>query len=69
MRVNVFTEEMTDRIEIVVREVEGTKLVGLRFHDGSSGMTLWGRMDLRDLLKQAIVMLDEFHAAQAPKTA
>jgi hypothetical protein len=32
MRVNVYAEEMTDRIEIVVKEIEGEKFTGVRFY-------------------------------------
>jgi len=32
MRVNVYAEEITDRVEIVEKEVEGNKFTGLRFY-------------------------------------
>lgn len=32
MRVNVYAEEMTDRIEIISKEIEGQKFTGLRFY-------------------------------------
>ena len=32
MRVNVYSEEMTDRIEIIAKEVEGQQFTGLRFY-------------------------------------
>jgi hypothetical protein len=32
MRVNVYAEEMTDRIEIIEKEVDGHKFTGLRFY-------------------------------------
>lgn len=32
MRVNVYAEEMTDRIEIVSKEIDGHKFTGLRFY-------------------------------------
>ena len=32
MRVNVYAEEMTDRVEIISKEVEGEKLTGVRFY-------------------------------------
>jgi hypothetical protein len=32
MRVNVYAEEMTDRIEIVEKEAEGQKFTGVRFY-------------------------------------
>ncbi len=32
MRVNVYAEEMTDRIEIISKEIDGHKFTGLRFY-------------------------------------
>ena len=32
MRVNVYAEEMTDRIEIIAKEIDGHKFTGLRFY-------------------------------------
>jgi hypothetical protein len=32
MRVNVYAEEMTSRVEIVEKEIEGQKFTGLRFY-------------------------------------
>lgn len=32
MRVNVYAEEMTDRVEIISKEIDGTKFTGLRFY-------------------------------------
>jgi hypothetical protein len=32
MRVNIYAEEMTDKIEIISKEIEGTKFTGLRFY-------------------------------------
>ena len=32
MRVNVYAEEMTDRVEIVSKEVEGQKFTAVRFY-------------------------------------
>lgn len=32
MRVNVYAEEMTDRIEIISKEIEGRTFTGLRFY-------------------------------------
>ena len=32
MRVNVYAEEMTDRIEIVEKEIDGITFTGLRFY-------------------------------------
>ncbi len=32
MRVNVYAEEMTDRVEIISKTIEGQKFTGLRFY-------------------------------------
>ena len=32
MRVNVYAEEMTDRVEIIGKEIDGQKFTGLRFY-------------------------------------
>jgi hypothetical protein len=32
MRVNVYAEEMTDRIEIITKEIDGQRFTGLRFY-------------------------------------
>jgi hypothetical protein len=32
MRVNIYAEEMTDRIEIIGKEIEGQTFTGLRFY-------------------------------------
>ena len=32
MRVNVYAEEMTDRVEIVSKTIDGTVFTGLRFY-------------------------------------
>jgi len=32
MRVNVYAEEMTQRVEIIDKEIDGTKFTGLRFY-------------------------------------
>jgi len=32
MRVNVYAEEMTDRIEIIGKEIDGRRFTGLRFY-------------------------------------
>lgn len=32
MRVNVYAEEMTDRLEIISKEIDGHKFTGLRFY-------------------------------------
>ena len=32
MRVNVYAEEMTDRVEIISKEIDGQRFTGLRFY-------------------------------------
>lgn len=32
MRVNIYAEEMTDRIELIEKEVDGTKFTAVRFY-------------------------------------
>ena len=32
MRVNVYAEEITDRVEIISKEIDGTRFTGLRFY-------------------------------------
>ncbi len=32
MRVNVYSEEMTDRVEIIAKEIDGRAYTGLRFY-------------------------------------
>jgi hypothetical protein len=32
MRVNIYAEEITERIEIISKEIDGTKFTGLRFY-------------------------------------
>lgn len=101
MRVNVYAEEMTDRIEIIGKVIDGQTFTGLRFYlelpctipenysasafvrgmpgetinvsgpflhrpgdDDSAAITFWGKRDLRDVLRQALAMLDEHYGAQ-----
>lgn len=32
MRVNIYAEEITDRVEIISKEIEGEKFTGVRFY-------------------------------------
>ena len=32
MRVNIYAEEMTDRIEIITKEIDGIEFTGIRFY-------------------------------------
>lgn len=83
MRVNVYAEEMTDRIEIISKDIDGQRFTGLRFYlelpvthgqtqirgpfvhhpgdDDSAAVTFWGKSDLRQILKQALNILDEHY--------
>lgn len=61
MRVNVYAEEMTDRIEIISKEIDGHNLTGLRFYDDSSAVTFWGKRDLRSLLVRALELLEDHY--------
>lgn len=105
MRVNIYAEEMTGRVEIISKEIEGQEFTGLRFYlqlpasfitepnnnrpgyhirpatvddsvqanhyqapfihrpgdDDSSAVTFWGKRDLREVLKQALTMLDNHY--------
>lgn len=107
MRVNVYAEEMTNRIEIISKEIEGQEFTGLRFYlelpasfvpnplppdngdnerpatvsdtvqakhyqapfihrpgdDDSSAVTFWGKRDLREVLRQALALLDQHYEA------
>ena len=74
MRVNVYAEEMTLRVEIIEKQIAGQTFTGLRFYlelpvtepcsfdelpdDDSSAVTFWGKRDLRVLLRKALAMLD-----------
>ena len=101
MRVNIYAEEMTDRIEIIGKEIDGHTFTGLRFYlelpvslvdygeghtryatkedrhgvvqykgafihrpgdDDSAAVTFWGKRDLREVLRQALALLDEHYA-------
>lgn len=100
MRVNIYAEEMTNRIEIIEKEIDGSKFEAVRFYlylpvsyyrspednlhpihpsmkphgqlqgpfihregdDDSAAVTFWSRGKLREVLQQAITLLDEHHA-------
>lgn len=103
MRVNIYAEEMTERVEIISKEIDGRTFTGLRlylelptsyFHDGrgnvrpamqvdnvqalqlkgpfihhpgdddSSAVTIWGKRDLRDVLKLMLAKLDEHYGSE-----
>lgn len=87
---------MTDRIEIISKEIDGNKFTGLRFYlylpvthpvrlseagatlcddsqeyrgpflhragdDDSAAVTFWGKRDLREVLRKALQLLDEYY--------
>lgn len=86
MRVNIYAEEMTDRFEIVTKEVDGVKFTGLRMYlylpvthgqvelrgpfihkagdDDSSAVTFWGKTDLRDILHNALNVLEAYYSSR-----
>jgi len=83
MRVNVYAEETTDRIEIISKTINGTTFTGLRFYlelpatvrgiqyqgpfmhgvddDDSAAVTFWGKKDMRDAFRKALVLLDDHY--------
>lgn len=77
MRVNVYAEEMTERVEIISKEIDGQKFTGLRFYlelpvfdgregprpgdDDSSAVTFWGKQDLRVVLRRALDLLNSHY--------
>lgn len=107
MRVNIYAEEMTDRIEIISKTIEGHTFTGLRFYlelpvtmpsesvliheamkaganvavrdhgdqisgpfmhhpgdDDSAAITFWGKQDLRDIMKIALLKLDQHYGEE-----
>ena len=74
MRINVYSEELTDRVENVQIFAEGGQFDGIRFYlkthedlippkhgdDDSNAVTFWGRgrRDLIALFKQAVETLE-----------
>lgn len=95
IRIQVYAEEITDRVEIVERQVGDDLFIGCRFHlelpchvplpqggraimkgphgDDWSAVTLWTTTrksphDLRDVLRKALVLLDEHYAMRNGQT-
>lgn len=84
MRVNVYAEEITDRVEIIEKETPDGVFTGVRFwlelpvtraglqlrgrfmhhpgDDDSAAVTFWGKRDLLEVLKKAVVELEKHHA-------
>lgn len=112
MRVNVYAEEMTERIEIISKTIEGQEFTGLRLYlelptslpkevwlagptpqvakgyaeppndttrnvrgpfmhrpgdDDSAAITVWGKKDLRNVLRKMLKELDKHYAARKAK--
>lgn len=67
MQVNIYAEEMTDRVKIIGKEIDGHTFTGCRFYihrpgdDDSAAVTFWGKRDLRPLLRRALALLDEHY--------
>jgi hypothetical protein len=89
MRINVYAEEMTDRVEIVTKG----EFTGVRFYlelpvtlpvtlpnssspfqargpfmhhpgdDDSAAVTFWGKRELREALKKALVLLEKHYGS------
>lgn len=74
MRVNIYAEEMTGRVEIISKEIDGVVYTGLRFYfgfpfihreddDDSSAVTFWRKKnDLNILLESALLLLEKHHS-------
>lgn len=90
MRVNIYAEEMTRRVEIVEKTIDGITFTGLRIYlympvttpqggqiqgpfihregdDDSSAVTFWGKTSFRDVLRDALEMLDAHFAKRSSK--
>lgn len=90
MRVNIYAEELTDRIQVIGKVINGRLYTGLRIwlalpttirkptksdrglavkgpfihkpgDDDSSAITIWGKSDLRPILKRADELLYKFY--------
>ncbi len=89
MRVNIYAEEITNRVELITKEIEGQKFLGVRFYlelpatvngeqyqgpfmhhlndDDSSAVTFWGKNSLRELLKNALILIEDYYEGKGPK--
>lgn len=85
MRVNIYAEEITNKVELVSKDIDGKTYVGLRMYlelpvtvqgkhykgpfihrpgdNDSSAVTIWGKRDLRKLLRKSLAMLDCYYAS------
>lgn len=61
MRVNVYAEEMTDRIEIIGKEIEGHTFTGLRFYLELPASTFKYAMGSQHLKPDKDTPADGFH--------
>ncbi len=81
MRVNISAEEMTDRVEIISKQIDGQTFTGLRLYlelpasfihhpgdDDSAEITFWGKTDLRETLKVMMAELDKHYANRPART-
>lgn len=62
MRVNVYAEEMTDRIEIISKEIEGETFTGLRIYLHLPVTRVYPNLTLDEVQKIAVAG-DEIHRA------
>ena len=66
-RINVYTEELTDRVEVVTKQnADGVTFTGLRFvlSGEHNGVTFWApagrRVDVLSLLKNAVAAYEDY---------
>jgi hypothetical protein len=66
VRVNVYSEELTEHVEVVERDAPCGRFMGIRFYMGEPGpttpaVTLWARNadELANLLRGALVAVAE----------
>jgi len=66
MRVNVYADEITDRVEIISKHIDVHDFIGLRFYgdDDSAAITFWGKRDMRELLRKALMLLDDYYRSR-----
>ena len=84
MRVNVYAEEMTQRVEkegftgirfyLYLPVTDGqNQIAGPFMHkpddDDSAAVTFWGKRELRGMLKQALALIDDHATAEEQQQA